>query len=245
MRMRIRSLRRCCPCRRRRPPRPHGTWPITCGTDACLLGRSRTSSRGCTSGRRRRGWARGVPLAGGGRRDWGGRGFVLGDYENNSVKRRRAECERISGLLDRILEAATMLEDREEGGSLSSPFKAAADRCGRMAMSDEDNQRRFTAEPLLASTQRERASDLRPGRDAIFRRRVDGLLAKNCTRGDGIGGDDNNGGSPIGRATIHRRQRPRPRASETANRGGGTCDWEARRDGDQCSRRPRRAIPAT
>jgi hypothetical protein len=41
----------------------------------------------------------------------GGGGFVLGDYENNSVERRRAECERISGLLDRILEAAMMLED--------------------------------------------------------------------------------------------------------------------------------------
>jgi hypothetical protein len=35
----------------------------------------------------------------------GGGGFVLGDYENNSVERRRVECERISGLLDRILEA--------------------------------------------------------------------------------------------------------------------------------------------
>jgi hypothetical protein len=40
----------------------------------------------------------------------------MGDYENNSVERRRVEWERISGLLDRILEAATMLEDGEEGG---------------------------------------------------------------------------------------------------------------------------------
>jgi hypothetical protein len=60
----------------------------------------------------------------------GGWGSVLGDYENNSFKRRRAECERISGLLDRILEAATMLENGLEGGSSSSSFTAAADCCG-------------------------------------------------------------------------------------------------------------------
>ncbi len=45
-----------------------------------------------------------------------GGGLRMGDYENNSVERRRVEWERISGLLDRILEAATMLEDGEEGG---------------------------------------------------------------------------------------------------------------------------------
>ncbi len=180
----------------------------------------------------------------------GGWGFVLGDYENNSVERRRVECERISGLLDRILEAATMPEDGEEGGSSPSSFTAAADRRGRTATSDEDDQQRFMAEPLLASTQRERASDLCRGRDVAFRRRVDGLLAKNRARGDGMGVDE--GGRQRRRladrklrATIHRRQRPKSRALETANRGGGTRDWEAHRDGDQCSRRPRRAIPAT
>jgi hypothetical protein len=57
----------------------------------------------------------------------GGEGFILGNYENNSIGCRRAGCKRISGLLDWILEAATMLEDREEGGSLSSSFTAAAD----------------------------------------------------------------------------------------------------------------------
>ncbi len=119
----------------------------------------------------------------------GGGGFVLGDYENNSVERRRAECERISGLLDWILEAATMLEDGEEGGSSSSSFTAAADRRGRKATSDKDDQQRFMAEPLLALTQQEHASDLRRGRDAAFRRRVDGLLAKNRVRGDGMGVD--------------------------------------------------------
>ncbi len=134
----------------------------------------------------------------------GGGGFVLGDYENNSVNCRRVECERISGLLDRILEAAVMLEDGKEGGSSSLSFTAAADCCGRTATSDEDNQQRFMAKPLLALTKRERASDLRRGRDAEFRRRANGLLAKNRARGDGMGVDgggrqyDNNGGSPIG-----------------------------------------------
>ncbi len=61
----------------------------------------------------------------------GGWGSVLGDYENNSFKRRRAECERISGLLDRILEAATMLKNGSEGGSSSSSFMAAADCRGQ------------------------------------------------------------------------------------------------------------------
>ena len=56
-------------------------------------------------------------------------------------------------------------------------------------MSNEDDQQRFTAEPLLALTQRECACDLRRGRDATFRRRVDGLLAKNRARGDGMGVD--------------------------------------------------------
>jgi hypothetical protein len=84
----------------------------------------------------------------------GGGGFVLSDYENNSVERRRVECERISGLLDWILEVATMLEDGEEGGLSSSSFTAAADRHRRMATSNEDNQQRFMAKPLLALMQR-------------------------------------------------------------------------------------------
>ncbi len=57
----------------------------------------------------------------------GGGGFILGNYEDNFIKHRMAECKRISGLLDWILEAATMLEDEEERGSLSSSFTAAAD----------------------------------------------------------------------------------------------------------------------
>jgi hypothetical protein len=43
-------------------------------------------------------------------------------------------------------------------------------------------------------------SDLRCSFDATFRRRVDGLLAKNRARGDGMGGeggDDDDSGAPI------------------------------------------------
>jgi hypothetical protein len=106
-----------------------------------------------------------------------GRGFLLGDYENNSVERRRAEGERVSGLLDRILEATVML-DEERGGSSSSLSSATtvADR-RRSATSDEDDRRRSTAGSSLSSALRSRVSDLRRGRDATFLRRVDGLLA--------------------------------------------------------------------
>ncbi len=45
--------------------------------------------------------------------------FLLGDYKNNCIKGRKAEVERVSGLLDRILEATVML-DEERGGSSSS-----------------------------------------------------------------------------------------------------------------------------
>ncbi len=155
----------------------------------------------------------------------GGGGFVLGDYENNSVERRRAECERISGLLDRILEAATMVDDGEEGESSSLLFTVVADCRGRTATSDKDDQQRFTAKPLLALTQWEHASNLYCGQDTTFRRRVDCLLAKYHARGNGMGGD----GGGLQRwwlanwklcATVHRRQRPRPRALEMANQGG-------------------------
>ncbi len=56
-------------------------------------------------------------------------------------------------------------------------------------MSDEDHQQRFMAKMLLASMQREHVSNLHRGRDAAFRRRVDGLLANNRARGDGMGVD--------------------------------------------------------
>jgi hypothetical protein len=44
-------------------------------------------------------------------------------------------------------------------------------------------------------------SDFRHGRDGAFWRRVDGLLAKNRARGNGMGvdgGGNNDGGLPIG-----------------------------------------------
>jgi hypothetical protein len=80
----------------------------------------------------------------------GGGGFVLGNYKNNFDERRRAECERISGLLDRILKAARILEDGEEGVCRRRHLRRQADHRGRTAASDKDNQQRFTAEPLLA-----------------------------------------------------------------------------------------------
>jgi hypothetical protein len=70
-------------------------------------------------------------------------------------------------------------EGRGGGGLSLLSFTAAADCRGRMATSNKVDQQRFTAEPLLALMQRERASDLCHGRDRTFRRRVDGLLAKN------------------------------------------------------------------
>ncbi len=82
-----------------------------------------------------------------------------------------------------------MLEDGEKGGLLLSSFMAAADHCRWTGMSNEDDQQRFTAEPLLALMQQEHASDLRCDWDATFWRRVDGLLAKNHVRGDGMEGD--------------------------------------------------------
>ena len=45
--------------------------------------------------------------------------FLLGDYENNRVDSRRAEGERVSGLLDQKLDVTVML-DKERGGSSSS-----------------------------------------------------------------------------------------------------------------------------
>ena len=62
-------------------------------------------------------------------------------------------------------------------------------------MSYKDDQQRFPAGPLLASMQQECASDLCRSRGATFRRRVDGLLAKNRARGDGMGGDGGDSGN--------------------------------------------------
>ncbi len=175
MRMQIRSSRRCCCCRPCRPP-PTARDLANRMRDGCVLigllanvvkrlheweTTPRPGWRGTSRGRR--------PAR------LGGGVFVLGNYENNSVKRRRVECERISGLLDRILEAATMLEDGEEGGLSLASFTVAADRRGQTATSDEDDQQRFTAKPLLTSTQRERASNLRCGWDMAIWRRVDVL----------------------------------------------------------------------
>ena len=117
----------------------------------------------------------------------------MSDYENNSVKRRRVECGRISGLLDWILEAAMMLGDGEAGGVTTLMSTKAVDRHRQTATSHEDDRQKLTAGPLLALTLRERASDLRRGRDVTFRRRVDGPLVKNRARGDGRRGEEGRG----------------------------------------------------
>ncbi|KAL3811236.1 hypothetical protein ACHAXA_008995 [Cyclostephanos tholiformis] len=90
--------------------------------------------------------------------------FVLGDYENNNFENKRKEADRIAGLLDRILEAASIVD------------------------MDDDTGRSSTSSSL-ASELRARASDLRGGRDATFRRRVDALLLST----DGEEGNDQDG----------------------------------------------------
>lgn len=75
-------------------------------------------------------------------------GFVLGDSENNAFENTHIESDRISGLLDRILDAVTLID--EEGNSST----------------------------LLASVLRTRVSDLRSSRDATFHRMMETLLAR-------------------------------------------------------------------
>jgi hypothetical protein len=145
----------------------------------------------------RRGNSRGRRPAG---KIGGGGGFVLGDYKNNSVERRRAECERISGLLDLILEAAMMLEDGEEGGSSSSSFAAVAD-CA-------DGRRRATRTTNKDSWPSrcwpQRSGSVRPTSVAAGTQRFGGGLtacwpkiARGATGWGGMGGDNKYGGSLI------------------------------------------------
>ena len=75
--------------------------------------------------------------------------FLLGDYKNNCIERRKAEVERVSGLLDWILEATVML-DKEQGGSLSSPLsETTVAVCCLLATGKEDDRLRSTAGSLL------------------------------------------------------------------------------------------------
>ncbi|KAL9179589.1 hypothetical protein ACHAXT_008879 [Thalassiosira profunda] len=90
-------------------------------------------------------------------------GFVLGDYDNNSIERKREETDRISGLLDRVLQAVQILGEES-------------------AFTESENAKMSE----LASKLRVRASDLRQNRDALFRRRVDNL----ANSGSGPKGDD-------------------------------------------------------
>lgn len=85
-----------------------------------------------------------------------GGGFVLGDYDNNSLERKKEESERITGMLDRILETVQFIDEKRD------------------AMNE------------LGSQLRVRINDLRFTRDASIRRKVDNLVnnsASNNNRG--------------------------------------------------------------
>ncbi|KAL3782366.1 hypothetical protein HJC23_002981 [Cyclotella cryptica] len=77
------------------------------------------------------------------------RGFVLGDYENNSMEPKVEENIRISGLLDRLLEAVQLLD--EESGEINVASR-------------------------LAPNLRMRVAELRESRAALLKRRVDAFL---------------------------------------------------------------------
>lgn len=95
---------------------------------------------------------------------------MLGDYEHNSLDSKMAENEKISGLLDRVLEAVQILD---EGG-------LTADQPDRGKLSE------------LASKLRVRVSDLRSSRDALMQKRVDNLVNASfrSTRATGDGSID-------------------------------------------------------
>ncbi len=85
-----------------------------------------------------------------------GGGFVLGDYDNNSLERKKEESERITGMLDRILEAVQFIDEKR----------------------DVMNE--------LGSQLRVRINELRQNRDATVRRKVDNLVnnsASNSNKG--------------------------------------------------------------
>jgi len=78
-----------------------------------------------------------------------GGGFQLGD-ESNSIEYKKEAVDKISGLLDNILQAVQLIDDEKEDGKESTINK-------------------------LASTLRVRVTDLRQSRDALVQRRIDSL----------------------------------------------------------------------
>ena len=104
----------------------------------------------------------------------GGGGFVLGDT-SNSVEYKQEEADRISGLLDCLLEAVQLLDDEGNGKSILG----------------QDGDESGKSSTNLASMLRVRVADLRQSRDALVRRRVDSLTNANIDAGrdkDGIDG---------------------------------------------------------
>ena len=84
-----------------------------------------------------------------------GGGFVLGDYENNSMERKQEETDRIRGLLDRTLQAVQII-DEERGQSMNE----------------------------LGPKLRVRITDLRQSRDALIRRKIENLVNKSSSNID-------------------------------------------------------------
>lgn len=82
-----------------------------------------------------------------------GGGFVLGDYENNSLEYKKEEVERISGLLDRILEAVALLDQEKISSCHSENIPSE-----------------------WGSKLRVRVADLRKRRDALVQRRINVLV---------------------------------------------------------------------
>eukprot|EP00569_Conticribra_weissflogii_P011867 CAMPEP_0171379634 /NCGR_PEP_ID=MMETSP0879-20121228/27162_1 /TAXON_ID=67004 /ORGANISM="Thalassiosira weissflogii, Strain CCMP1336" /LENGTH=886 /DNA_ID=CAMNT_0011890463 /DNA_START=97 /DNA_END=2757 /DNA_ORIENTATION=- len=86
-----------------------------------------------------------------------GRGFMLGDYENNSLERKKEESEIISGLLNSLLEAVAILEEEKDANSTVSSFSGG------------DSSK-------LASKLKAKVADLRLRNEEIIRRKVDTLV---------------------------------------------------------------------
>ena len=88
-----------------------------------------------------------------------GGGFILGDYDNNSMERKKDETDKISGLLDRILSAVQIIDEErgQAGGELGPKLRI-------------------------------RVTDLRQSRDALIRRKVDALVNSPNGKVDNKGG---------------------------------------------------------
>ncbi|KAL7470925.1 hypothetical protein ACHAXS_011209 [Conticribra weissflogii] len=86
-----------------------------------------------------------------------GKGFMIGDYENNSLERKKDESDKISGLLDLLLEAVTILEEEKD---VNSTGITSSERNGSK----------------LAPKLKAKVADLRLRNEETIRRKVDSLI---------------------------------------------------------------------